>query len=288
MFSPVTPGEVLRDARKRRGVSQKTLATRAGTTQSAISRIERDRISPTVETLRALLDLLNEDLVIVAGRRDSGIDLSLNEANLQLSPSGRIERGLGFADMVRRERGGENLPAATRGFMAETDLGEGLEPHPLLGSLLRRGVDFVVVGGVAGWVHGSVYPTYDLDVAYARDRDNLERLAAALSDVRARWRGGPPELPIELDAAMLHNGANFTFETSFGWFDILGELSGVQSYEELRREARIETYKGLGIRVASLDHLIAMKRAAGRPKDKLMVLEYVELANREARARREP
>jgi transcriptional regulator with XRE-family HTH domain len=273
----VTPGSVLREARRRHGVSQQRLARRAGTTQSAISRIERDRVSPTVETLRRLLELLDEDLVIVAGRRDTGIDLSLNEATLELSPSGRIERGLGFADMVRRNRGGENPSAATQSYMAETDLGEGLELHPLLGSLLRHGVDFVVVGGVAGWVHGSVYPTYDLDVAYAPDRHNLERLAAALVDIRARWRGGPPDLPIQLDAAMLHNGANFTFNTPFGSFDI---LSGVQSYDELRREARHETYKGLGIKVASLDHLIAMKRAADRPKDKLMVLEYVALANR--------
>jgi transcriptional regulator with XRE-family HTH domain len=268
----------LRDARKRHGVSQKRLAMRAGTTQSAISRIERDRISPSVETLRALLDLLGEDLAIATERRDSGVDLSLNEENLRLSPSERLQYGLAFADMVRRNRGGENPPAATRRYMAKTDLGEGLELHPLLGALVRHGVDFVVIGGVAGWIHGSAYPTYDLDVAYARDRGNLERLAAALVDVRARWRGGPPDLPIQLDAAMLRNGANFTFDTQFGHFDVLGELSGVRDYEELRREARIESYEGLDIRVASIDHLIAMKRAANRVKDRLMIEEYKEIA----------
>ncbi len=162
--------------------------------------------------------------------------------------------------------------------MAKTDLGDGLELHPLLGALVRNGVDFVVVGGVAGWIHGSSYPTYDLDVAYARDRGNLERLAAALVEVRARWRGGPPDLPIQLDAAMLHNGANFTFETPFGHFDVLGELSGVRRYDDLRREARIESYDGLDFRVASIDHLIAMKRAANRVKDRLMIMEYKELS----------
>src|SRR5262245_52510591 len=127
---------------------------RAGTTQSAISRIERDRVSPSVDTLRALLDLLGEDLTIEATRRDFGIDLSLNEGNLRRSPSERIQYGLAFADMVRQNRGGENPSAATRRYMAKTDLGEGLELHPLLGSLVRHGVDFVVVGGVAGWIHG--------------------------------------------------------------------------------------------------------------------------------------
>lgn len=276
----MTPGELIRDARRRHGVSQKRLAIRAGTTQSAISRIERDRVSPSVETLRTLLDLLGEDLTVASGQRDSGVDLTLNEENLRLSPSERLRRGLQFAEMVRRNRGGDNPSPAARRHMAKTDLGEGLELHPLLASLVRHGVDFVVVGGVAGWIHGSAYPTFDLDVAYARDRGNLERLAAALVDLQAGWRGGPPDLPIALDATMLHNGANFTFETRFGHFDILGELSGVRGYEELRREARIEGYEELEIRVASIDHLIAMKRAANRVKDRLMIEEYKEIAGR--------
>ncbi|HEX2393612.1 MAG TPA: helix-turn-helix domain-containing protein [Solirubrobacterales bacterium] len=274
------PGQLLQEARKRYGISQRRLAIRAGTTQSAISRIERDQVSPSFETMRSLLDLLGEELSIASERPDTGIDLSLNDGNLRLSVAERLERGLRFADMVRADRGGDNPSLAAQRHMAKTDLGEGLELHPLLGALVRHGVDFVVVGGVAGWVHGSAYPTYDLDVAYARDRGNLQRLAAALVELKARWRGGPPDLPIELDAAMLYNGANFTFTTPFGHFDVLGELSGVRDYDDLRREARIESYDGLEIRVASIDHLIAMKRAANRVKDRLMVLEYKELANR--------
>jgi transcriptional regulator with XRE-family HTH domain len=271
---------LLRKARLRNRLSQERLATRAGTTQSAISRIESDRVSPSFETLRRLLALLGEELTIGSERPATGIDLSLNERNLQLSPSGRLQQGLRWADTVRRGRGGANPSAATRAYMAKTDLGEGLQLHPLLGALIRHRVDFIVVGGVAGWIHGSSYPTFDLDVAYARDRDNLERLAAALAELKVRWRGGPADLPIELSAAMLHNGANFTFDTPFGRFDVLGDLSGVRGYEALRREAHIEGYDGLDIRVASLDHLIAMKRNANRPKDQLMLLEYTELANR--------
>jgi transcriptional regulator with XRE-family HTH domain len=275
----MTPGELLKAARRRRGVSQAQLAIRAGTTQSAISRIESGRVSPTFATVQSLLDLLGEELTVASRRPESGIDLTLNERNLRLSAADRLRQGLRFADQVRKTRGGENPSPATKAYMAKTDLGEGLELHPLLGALIRNGVDFVVVGGVAGWIHGSSYPTYDLDVAYARDRGNLERLAAALAELKARWRGGPPDLPIVLDAAMLANGANFTFETPFGHFDVLGELSGIRGYEELRREARIESYDGLDIRVASIDHLIAMKRSADRVKDRLMVMEYKELAD---------
>ncbi|MGC1165538.1 MAG: helix-turn-helix domain-containing protein [Solirubrobacterales bacterium] len=102
----MTPGDLLRDARRRHGVSQKSLAARASTTQSAISRIERDRVSPSIETLRELLYLLGEDLVLAAKGRDAGIDRTLNQANLNLTPAQRLRRGMDFADFVRRNRGG--------------------------------------------------------------------------------------------------------------------------------------------------------------------------------------
>ena len=100
------PGQLLREARKRHGVSQRRLAIRAGTTQSAISRIERDRVSPSVDTLRELLHLLGEDLDLCAEQRDHGVDATLNAGNLSLSPAERVRKGLAFADFVRRNRGG--------------------------------------------------------------------------------------------------------------------------------------------------------------------------------------
>lgn len=101
------PGRLLREARIRHGLSQERLAIRAGTTQSAISRIEQERGSPTVRTLEELLQLIGEDLVLAVEKRDSGIDLTLNRANLELTPEQRVRRGLEFADVVRRNRGGE-------------------------------------------------------------------------------------------------------------------------------------------------------------------------------------
>ncbi|MDX6634691.1 MAG: helix-turn-helix protein [Solirubrobacterales bacterium] len=107
------PGRLLREARIRHGLSQERLAIRAGTTQSAISRIEQERGSPTVRTLAELLNLMGEELVLEAEKRDTGIDVTLNRANLELTPSQRVERGLDFADFVRRHRGGEIGPPAT-------------------------------------------------------------------------------------------------------------------------------------------------------------------------------
>jgi hypothetical protein len=157
---------------------------------------------------------------------------------------------------------------------------------PILSALAEGGVDFVVVGGVAGGAHGSSYPTYDLDVAYGRDDANLDRLAAVLRSLGARLRGAPADVPFVLDTRTLRAGANFTFETELGSFDILGDAAGAPPYERLRGEAKVKRVRVLEIRFASLDHLIAMKEAAGRPKDRLMATEYRLLAD-ELR-RREP
>jgi transcriptional regulator with XRE-family HTH domain len=103
-----TPGELLRQARVRHELSQEQLAIRAGTTQSAIARIERDRTSPSVKTMTTLFQAMEEDFVFGARPRDWGVDLTLNHANLEFTSSGRLERQLGFADFVR-EFGGETL-----------------------------------------------------------------------------------------------------------------------------------------------------------------------------------
>jgi hypothetical protein len=140
--------------------------------------------------------------------------------------------------------------------------------------LLRGGVDFVVVGGLAGMAHGSRYPTDDTDVAYERGAQNLERLAGSLTELHATLRGASPDVPFVLDAVSLANGANFTFDTEFGPFDLLGDAAGAPRYDELRRDGVDASLFGVRVRVASLDHLIAMKEAAGRPKDLLMASEY--------------
>ncbi|HEU4392380.1 MAG TPA: helix-turn-helix domain-containing protein [Solirubrobacterales bacterium] len=280
------PGELLRETRHRRGVSQELLATRAGTTQSAISRIESGRVSPSIDTLWELLYLLGEDLELSAQARDSGIDVTLNRSNLTFTPGERVRRGLEFADFVRRNRGKRPNDLETWGHV---DGPPPLQAHPLLNALVLHGVDFVLVGGMAGLALGSSYPTYDVDVAYARDEANLERLARALAELQVslRVRGAAADLPFIADARSLANGANFTFMTEFGMFDVLGDLAGIRSYEDLRRDAAMREVEGLPIRVASIDHLIAMKRAANRPKDKVMLEEYIVMAGEQKLAKRE-
>jgi transcriptional regulator with XRE-family HTH domain len=88
----MTPGRLLREARRRHGVTQEQLAARAGTSQAAVSRIERDVVSPSVTTLAGLLDLLGEELELSATPIDYGHDRTLIEANLRVAPEERIRR----------------------------------------------------------------------------------------------------------------------------------------------------------------------------------------------------
>lgn len=149
----------------------------------------------------------------------------------------------------------------------------------LLEPLVRHGVEFVLIGGMAGIARGSAYPSYDLDVVYSRSRANVTRLVAALREIGVRLRGAPEDLVFLLDEQAIENGANFTFITPFGDLDVLADVAGIRSFQELADAAEEMEVHGVTVRVASLDHLIAMKRAANRTKDKLMVEEYIVLSD---------
>ncbi len=149
----------------------------------------------------------------------------------------------------------------------------------LLRHLVRRGVDFVVVGGIAMVIHGSARLTQDLDICFATDDANLSVLGAALSEVGARLRGIAEEVPFVPDARALRQLSIATLETRYGPLDLLRQPGGAPPYEELRRHATRIEIDGMAVLVASLDDLAAMKRAADRPKDRLD-LEEIEVIRR--------
>ena len=143
--------------------------------------------------------------------------------------------------------------------------------------LTQHQVEFVIVGGVATSAHGSSYLTFDLDVAYARTRDNLKHLAAALAPYHPRPRGFPANLPFIWDEQTISQGTNFTLTTDIGNIDLLGEVIGLGDYERVRDQSVVMNLFNLQCRVLSLDALITAKRAAGRPKDLLALPELEAL-----------
>lgn len=144
------------------------------------------------------------------------------------------------------------------------------DPVHILRRLQAHGVRFVLVGGLAAKAHGSPTLTVDIDICYARDRENLERLAAALGELGSALRGAPPDLPFHPDRRTLERGDTFTLTTDHGDLDVLGTPAGTTGFDDLDANAETaELDDGLLVRVASIDDLIRMKRAAGRPKDRV-------------------
>lgn len=148
-------------------------------------------------------------------------------------------------------------------------------------------VSYIVIGGVAGIAHGSPTLTADLDICYERTRPNMSALASALGELGAELQGADAGLPFQIDARTLELGDRFTLETDAGALDCLGAPDGTAGYDDLIRDSVPLDAFGRTVRFASLDDLIRMKRAAGRPKD-LIELEVLgalrqEIDEREGR-----
>lgn len=137
----------------------------------------------------------------------------------------------------------------------------------LLRVLVDEGVEFMIIGGVAAYHHGSSRVTLDLDILYARSPANIGRLVRALVPLNPYLRGAPLGLPFKFDALTVEKGLNFTLTTDAGPLDCLGEVAGIGRYEAVLPRSHDADLFGMRCKFLDLDALIASKRAAGRPKD---------------------
>jgi predicted nucleotidyltransferase len=149
--------------------------------------------------------------------------------------------------------------------------------EPVLRLLHEHGIRAIVIGGWAAIMHGTARSTNDVDLVYARDPDNIQRLVEALRSWRPYLRGAPPGLPFLWDDATVRAGLNFTLTTDYGDLDLLGEVAGGGTYEELLPFSQEMTAFGITCRVVTLERLIQLKRAAGRPKDLEVIAELQAL-----------
>jgi hypothetical protein len=147
----------------------------------------------------------------------------------------------------------------------------------LLPLLVRGDIEFILIGGVAGNIHGAARLTFDVDVVYDRSKANLERIANVLKQEQPYLRGAPPGLPFVLDVSTLRNGLNFTLTTRLGDLDLLGEVVGGGGYRDLLPHTFTVEAFGVKFRCVDLPTLIKLKRAAGRPKDLESIAELQAL-----------
>lgn len=153
----------------------------------------------------------------------------------------------------------------------------------LLRVLTDSGTQFLLVGGLAAAVHGAARATYDVDVVYSRTPENIDRLVSALAPLEPYLRGAPRGLPFTWDARTILRGLNFTLTTTAGDLDLLGEITLGGTYEELLPETELVKVFGIECRCLSLERLIAVKRAAGRPKDLEVIAELEALLEERGR-----
>lgn len=145
-----------------------------------------------------------------------------------------------------------------------------LDLRRLLEALARHGVDYVVIGGVATQVHGHRRTTMDLDLTPDPEPGNLRRLAAALDELQAQPTDptlASAEIPATDPERLLVAAIVPPLLTLHGQVHVLKEPKGARAFEQLRAAALVVEIDGVEVAIVSLDDLIRMKRAAGRPSD---------------------
>ena len=167
-----------------------------------------------------------------------------------------------------------------------TPRGHAFDPERLLRTLTTHGVRYVLIGGWAAKLQGSPSVTADIDISYDRSSDNLDRLANALSGLDVRLRGVPDDIPFVLDKRSLRSSELLTLTSSYGDIDLIGDPAGSSGFDALEAHADTLELDDLHVRVASIDDLIAMKSAAGRPKDRVEV-EILEALRDEVQQRKD-
>lgn len=96
------PGQLVRRRRLANGLTQKQLAIRSGSTQAAISRLERDQVSPTVETLARLLEVMGEEVELVVRRPEGDHDRARLASMRARPPADRLALALSWNHLAGR------------------------------------------------------------------------------------------------------------------------------------------------------------------------------------------
>ena len=143
-------------------------------------------------------------------------------------------------------------------------------PELLLSTLDKHDVRFVLIGALAARLYGFPRVTADADITPDSDRANLEKLAKALKELRAKvyTESVPEGLAFDCSAATLGRSAMWNLVTAAGRVDVAFKPAGTKGFADLVTNA--EKFKAYGVTflTASLDDIIRSKEAANRPKDR--------------------
>jgi transcriptional regulator with XRE-family HTH domain len=252
----------VRQEMDKRGLSQTELARRAGCTQPAVSQLlSGQRKAVSLEMALSIADALDLPLDALVRHRHNNNSRSsrtrqVREWLLSPPPGSSARRAQDF---------GIDLTLNVRRLSMLIDLPLG--QRKVLAAIAKAKVRYVIIGGVAMRLQASAILTYDLDIAYARDTENIRGLVAALRPFRPRLRGVKGDVPFRFDERTISSGLNFTLTTEVGDVDLLGSLAGFKNFEAVWASSETRRIAGIDVQVLNLEGLIKAKRAAGRAKD---------------------
>lgn len=141
----------------------------------------------------------------------------------------------------------------------------------LLEELCASGVEFIVIGGAAGVLHGAPVTTLDLDIVHRRTPENIAKLMDVLGKLHAYFHPDPTQRRLPPRAGDLAGQGHLNLQTNLGRLDVLCELPERRGYDELLPHTESFPHGELKLRLLDLPTLIAVKTAAGRPMDRMVV-----------------
>jgi predicted nucleotidyltransferase len=149
--------------------------------------------------------------------------------------------------------------------------------NELLKVFLGLDIEFVIIGGFAAALHGSSMVTRDLDLCFLLTPQNIDKLRSSLRDLNPKLRINPEKLSFLTHPETNQGFKNLYLETDLGIVDIVSIVTGVGEFSVVAADAEVIELFGYRVKIMSTQHLIASKKALGRPKDILVVQEIEEI-----------
>jgi hypothetical protein len=151
----------------------------------------------------------------------------------------------------------------------------------LIPLLVKQGIEFVVVGGMAAVLHGAPISTHDIDIVHRRTPENGQRLLEVLQSLHARYRGQPTGRILEPNLSALLGRGHLNLMTDLGPLDVLCEIEGDLGYEELLPCAVRFGSEETSFWTLGLPKIVEIKKSSLRAKDRLMLPLLISLLERD-------
>ena len=153
----------------------------------------------------------------------------------------------------------------------------------LLAKLRKAGVDFVIIGGFAGVIHGCTFVTQDIDICCDFTPENLLRLQGAIADLNPVHRMTPNRLKLQLTEDQCKNLKNLYLDTRLGRLDCISFVMGVGNFEKVKAASETIVVDNEKYLVSDIDSLIASKTALNRKKDSQILAQLESIKGLEAK-----